>query len=240
MKQTRFLKMHGLGNDFVIVFLNQELSITKNLVKKIADRKKGIGCDLVVFLNEEKETLSDLRVEFFNADGTSAELCGNALRCIGKYFFENSLKENIVVETKAGLIDIEKNKNKISVSMGIPKFKWQDIPLSHNVDTKDLGIKLEYLIGGFAVNVGNPHVVFFVDQFLKKKFVDESKKIQKESIFPQGININVVKVISKNKISIMTYERGVGLTDACGSGACASVVVSNNLNLCNNKIKLLH
>ena len=165
----KFNKMHGLGNDFVIMFLD-ETFLSKSVIKFVCNRKTGIGCDLLVILSKNNEGISDYIASFFNSDGSEAEICGNALRCIGKLHYKNQSEKNCLVETKSGLVDIEYvDENNISVDLGIPKFGWKDIPLNQNLDCASLGIKLGYLKGGFALNIGNPHLIFFVEKIGKKK-----------------------------------------------------------------------
>ncbi len=142
-----------------------------------------------------------------------------------------------MVETKAGLIDIEYiNQNKISVNIGVPKFEWKDIPLCRNIDTTNLDFSYDYLKNGMAINIGNPHLIFFAETLDIKMLKKDAEKIKKTKLFLNGVNISVVKVNSKNDISVITYERGVGITQACGTGACASVVASNKLNLVEKKV----
>tara|TARA_Y100001954_G_C15729689_1_gene562586 strand:- start:406 stop:1230 length:825 start_codon:yes stop_codon:yes gene_type:complete len=236
---VKFIKMHGLGNDFVIIRNSNVMKINRNLVQNISDRIKGIGCDLVVFLTDGDGKFFDLKAEFFNSDGSKAEVCGNALRCIGKFYCNKLKKKNLVVETESGIIDVEIIKNgKISVDIGIPKFRWNEIPINQNLDTENLDIKLNYLKGGFALNVGNPHVIFFSDKIEKGKFLRDSKEISNYKIFPEGINISLVEIKTKKEINVITFERGAGLTNACGTGACASVMACHKLNLCDRRVRV--
>ena len=139
------------------------------MIQNLSDRKIGIGCDLSLFLKESENDLVDFEVTFFNADGSEAEICGNALRCVGKLNFNKTKKKSCLVETKAGLIDIEFiNENKISVNVGLAKFDWKDIPLSKNIDTSNLGFNYDYLKNGLALNVGNPHLIFLRIVLMKK------------------------------------------------------------------------
>ena len=239
MTEFKFLKAHGLGNDFVIFTKHSKLNISKKLVKFLSDRKKGVGCDLTVFLNKSENNYSDLVARFFNKDGSEAEVCGNALRCIGNYYFKKFNKKNVTVETNSGLIDVEKNiSEKISVDLGKPNISWDKIPIKINVDTQNLDFDFDYLKGGFAVNVGNPHVIFFVDNLNESELKKDSEKIIKTNFFPNGVNVSIVKVLSRSKVNILTYERGVGITDACGSGAGASVFASNKLNFCDKNVEV--
>ena len=239
MTEFKFLKAHGLGNDFVIFTEHTKLNISKELVKFLSDRKKGVGCDLTVFLNKSENNYSDLVARFFNKDGSEAEVCGNALRCIGNYYFKKFNKKNVTVETNSGLIDIEKNiSEKISVDLGKPNISWDKIPIKIDVDTQNLDFDFDYLKGGFAVNVGNPHVIFFGNYLNVSELKKDSEKIIKTNFFPSGVNVSIVKVLSRSKVNILTYERGVGITDACGSGAGASVFASNKLNFCDKNVEV--
>lgn len=239
MTEFKFLKAHGLGNDFVIFTEHSKLNISKKLVKFLSDRKKGVGCDLTVFLNKSENNYSDLVARFFNKDGSEAEVCGNALRCIGNYYFKKFKKKNVTVETNSGLIDVEKNiSEKISVDLGKPNISWDKIPIKIDVDTQNLDFDFDYLKGGFAVNVGNPHVIFFGDYLNVSELKKDSEKIIKTNFFPNGVNVSIVKVLSRSKVNILTYERGVGITDACGSGAGASVFASNKLNFCDKNVEV--
>ena len=236
MEQKKFIKMQGLGNDFVIFFWDGSLP-SKKLIQNLSNRKIGIGCDLSMFLKSSENNLVDYEANFFNSDGSEAEVCGNALRCVGKLNFHRTKKKTCLVETKAGLIDVEYvNEHKIIVNVGVAKFNWKDIPISKNIDTSNLNLNYDYLKNGFALNVGNPHLVFFVDTLDLKKFKKDSEKIKKNSLFFEGVNISIVKVNSREAISIITNERGVGITQACGTGACASVVASNKLNFVEKKV----
>ena len=236
MKLYNFTKMHGLGNDFLIFPWSEELP-QKNLIKALSSRSKGVGCDLVVFLVKLEKNIANYKTHFFNHDGTRAEICGNALRCIGKLHYERFNSKNCLIETDAGLIDVELNNDStVSVDIGSPKFNWKEIPLIREMDSSNLGFNFSYLKNGFALNIGNPHLVFVVDKIDKKKLTMDSLKVRNSKIFPEGININVVEILKKNEISILTNERGVGLTEACGTGACASVIATNRMQLVENKV----
>ncbi len=236
MKLYNFTKMHGLGNDFLIFPWSEQLP-QKNLIKALSSRSTGVGCDLVVFLVKLEKNIANYKTHFFNHDGTRAEICGNALRCIGKLHYERFNSKNCLIETDAGLIDVEFNDDfTVSVDIGSPKFKWKDIPLIREMDGSNLGFDYSYLKNGFALNIGNPHLVFIVDKIDKKKLTEDSLKVRKSKIFPEGVNINIVEILKENEISILTSERGVGVTEACGTGACASVIATNKMQLVKNKV----
>ena len=238
MKLYNFTKMHGLGNDFLIFPWNEQLP-QKKLIKALSSRSKGVGCDLIVFLVKLEKNIADYKTHFFNYDGTRAEICGNALRCIGKLHHERFNSKNCLIETDAGLIDVEiNNDSTVCVDIGSPKFKWKDIPLIREMDSSNLGFDYSYLKNGFALNLGNPHLVFVVDKIDKKKLTKDSLEIRKSKIFPEGVNINVVEILKKNEISILTSERGVGVTEACGTGACASVIATNKMQLVESEVSV--
>ena len=230
--------MHGLGNDFLIFPWSEQLP-QKNVIKALSSRSKGVGCDLVVFLVKLDKNIANYKTHFFNHDGTRAEICGNALRCIGKLHYERFNSKNCLIETDAGLIDVEfNNDSTVSVDIGSPKFNWKDIPLIREMDGANLGFDFSYLKNGFALNIGNPHLVFVVDKIDKKKLTKDSLKVRNSKIFPEGVNINVVEILKKNEISILTSERGVGLTKACGTAACATAVAANLDNLRNSSTNI--
>lgn len=239
MNQIKFIKAHGLGNDFVMFTQSHDFKITKKLINYISDRKIGIGCDLVVFIEDSKNKFSDLIVKFFNRDGSEAEICGNALRCIGKYFNKTKKKKSLTVETNSGLVDIAiLDHNKIAVDLGRPSLTWEKIPLCKEFDTHNMKFEFDYLKGGFAVNIGNPHVIFFVNEIDKERLELDAMKILKKKYFSQGVNVSAVNIFSREKINILTFERGVGITEACGSGAGASAFASRMLNYCDRKIEV--
>ena len=194
---------------------------------------------MVVFLVKLEKNIANYKTHFFNNDGTRAEICGNALRCIGKLHYERFSSKNCLIETDVGLIDVEfNNDSTVSVDIGSPKYKWKDIPLIREMDGSNLGFDFSYLKNGFALNIGNPHLVFVVDKIDKKKLTEDSLKVRNSKIFPEGVNINIVEILKKNEISILTNERGVGITEACGTGACASVIATNKMQLVENKVSV--
>ena len=230
--------MHGLGNDFLIFPWSEQLP-KKTIIKALSSRAKGVGCDLVVFLIKLEKNIANYKTHFFNHDGTKAEICGNALRCIGKLHYEMFSSKNCLVETDAGLIDVEFNDDStVSVDIGLPKFNWKDIPLIKEMDGFNVGFNFSYLKNGFALNLGNPHLVFVVDKIDKRMLKEDSLKVRNSKIFPEGVNISVVEILKKNQISILTSERGVGVTEACGTGACASVIATNKMQLVENKVSV--
>ena len=237
MKSLNFIKMHGLGNDFVIFNSTEKKLHDPKFIKKISDRKTGIGCDLVVITRNSDTEYCDIYAKFINSDGTTAEVCGNALRCLGKEFFKLKQKKHLVIETDKRLIDIEDYGNgNICVDMGKPKYDCNSIPLSSENNNNTISFDLEYLKIGYALNLGNPHLIFFVEQLNKNLLEKNSKEIENLEFFPEGVNISIVKIINKQLLKIMTHERGVGVTQACGSAACASVLIAKEKDYVTDKV----
>lgn len=229
--------MHGLGNDFVIFNSTEKKLHDPKFIKKISDRKTGIGCDLVVITKNSDTEYCDIHAKFINSDGTTAEVCGNALRCLGKEFFKLKQKKHLVIETDKRLIDIEDYGNgNICVDMGKPKYDCNSIPLTSKNNNNTISFDLEYLKIGYALNVGNPHLVFFVEQLNKNLLEKNSQEIENLEFFPEGVNISIVKIINKQLVKIMTHERGVGVTQACGSAACASVLIAKEKDHVTDKV----
>lgn len=216
-----FIKMHGLGNDFVIVDRRPHgvPPLGQQTRAALADRQCGIGCDQLILL--ESSDVADLRMRVFNPDGTEAEACGNATRAIG-LLEGRSLK----IETAGGMVAAQLDHGGITVDMGAPRFGWQAIPLAYPMDTEAMPVAWEGLSDPSAVNVGNPHVVFFVPDAAAVPLAEVGPLIERDSLFPTGVNVNVAHVTGERSIALRVWERGAGLTRACGTGACATAVVA--------------
>ena len=232
-------KMNGLGNDFVIIDNRLDpIILNKDQIIKICDRK-FIGCDQLILINNHNT--SDAHLKFFNSDGSESGACGNGTRCIAEFLSKENKKKNILLTTSSGELssDILGN-NFVETGIGIGKTGWDEIPLSKNINTKNLGIKIvddngNEHSGGTAVNVGNPHVVFFinnVDDFNIEKIGPE---IEQYKLFPEKCNVTIAQVINKNLIKVKVWERGAGLTKACGTAACATTVAANLNGFIKNK-----
>ena len=235
-------KMDGLGNDFVIIDQREKnISLSNDQIIKICDRK-FIGCDQLIFI--KKNNNSDAELEFYNSDGSKSDACGNGTRCVAHLLSkENSKKEiNLTVASKILKSNIFEN-NLVETSIGSPKMNWNEIPLSKNSDTKNLKIKLidsenKEFIGGIAVNVGNPHIIFFIENIDKFNLEKIGPEIENHELFPEKCNVTLAKKISPNLIKIKVWERGAGLTKACGTAACATAVAANLENLANSKTEI--
>jgi diaminopimelate epimerase len=219
--QVPFIKMHGLGNDFVVLDgRTQPLPpMTGTLAAALADRKTGIGCDQLLVL--EPSEVADLRMRIFNADGGEVEACGNASRAIGLLHGRTAR-----IETLAGVISATPGDNGIAVQMGAPRFDWAEIPLAYAMDTQTMPVAWEGLETPIAVNVGNPHVIFFVPDCDAIDLARLGPEIEHDPLFPERVNVNVATVTAPDAIRLRVWERGAGLTLACGTGACATAVAA--------------
>ena len=214
-----FHKMHGLGNDFVVIDAREQpLEITPERARAIADRHTGIGCDQLILL-DESETV-DLRMRIFNADGGEVEQCGNALRCVA------SLTGATRIETRGGPVQATSEAGLVRIDMAAPRFGWEDVPLAYAVDTADIPAAWGELAHGAAVNVGNPHIVFFVADAGAVDLAGIGSEIERDPLFPEGVNVNVAEVTGPAALRLRVWERGSGLTQACGTGACATAVAA--------------
>ncbi|WP_338504384.1 diaminopimelate epimerase [Sphingomonas kaistensis] len=214
----QFHKMHGLGNDFVILDARDEpLAMTEALARHIADRREGVGCDQLILL--EPSASADLKMRIFNADGSEVESCGNATRCVVK------LTGAATVETAGGLLTGSAEGAEVEVTLVEPRFEWDAIPLAYPMPTDPMPMGWENFDRPQAINVGNPHVVFFVDDLEDADLEGIGPGIESDPVFPERVNVNVASV-EGGAIRLRTFERGAGLTRACGTGACATAVAA--------------
>jgi len=219
MAKSEFHKMHGLGNDFVIIDARAcPLDMPRARARAIADRKHGIGCDQLILLHNSK--VADVAMRIFNADGSEVEACGNASRCVVAL-----LKQDLQIETQGGIISGRLSGNDVTVAMGEAKFDWQDIPLAFAMDSASLPLAWEELANPMAVNMGNPHAVFLVKDADAVDLARLGPIIEHDAAFPERVNVNVASV-DGNEIRLNVWERGAGLTGACGTGACATAVAA--------------
>lgn len=213
-----FHKMHGLGNDFVIVDgREQDVTITPELARAIADRHRGVGCDQLILVGKSEQAEVSMRI--WNHDGGEVESCGNAARCVV------ALTGATTIETPAGVIEGASEGDEVEVTVREPRFGWADIPISYAMDTTSIPLDWGELKNGFAVNVGNPHIVFFVDDPEKVDLNQRGPEIENDPAFPKRINVHVAAV-REDGIHMRSWERGAGLTLACGTGACATAVAA--------------
>jgi len=228
--KRHFDKMHGLGNDFVIVDARFEpFDVTPSLARAICDRRIGVGCDQLIVL--EMSDVADLKMRIWNSDGGEVESCGNATRCVVQ------LTGARRIDSDGGLLEGENLCVEVEVSIGEPRFGWDDIPLAYAMDTAALPMAWDGLEQPFAVNVGNPHLVFFVEDLDAVPIEELGPTIETDGAFPQRINVNVAE-IEGDGIRLKTWERGAGLTRACGTGACATAVAAIRSRRASSPVKV--
>ncbi len=235
MNNLEAYKMDGLGNDFIIFDKRKKsIYLTKDQIVKISGRN-NIGCDQVIFIN--KDNNSDAFLEFYNSDGGEISACGNGSRCVAYLLMKESNNKKILLRTKAGILQAELNENNsVNINMGEPNFEWKKIPLSKEMDNKNLKIKINNLdnkeiIGGFSLSVGNPHIIFFVEDLNKFNLSDIGPRVENHSYFPEKCNVTLASVKNRKHLKVSVWERGAGLTKACGTAACATAVAGAILKL---------
>lgn len=228
-----FRKMHGLGNDFVVIDTREgPCAMSANRATRLADRHTGIGCDQLIVL--EPSTVADVMMRIFNHDGSEVEACGNATRAVGLL-----LGGENTIETLAGLLSARAVSAGIAVDMGRPRFGWGEIPLAYAMDTLAMPVGWENLANPVAVNVGNPHVIFFVPDCDAVDLARLGPLIETDPLFPQRVNVNVATVESPSRIRLRVWERGAGLTRACGTGACATAVAAMRRKLAEPEVTVV-
>lgn len=224
----RYFKMNGCGNDFVIIDARSRgsLPLSQKQARAIADRETGVGCDQVIAV--ERSIRGDAYMRIWNADGGEVDACGNATRCVAWLLMEEGGATSRRIETPVGMLYAERaGENVITVDMGSPLLRWEEIPLARPMDTARLDFSAGGLEGPGAVNMGNPHVVFFVDDVSQVPIETLGPKIERDPMFPEGVNVGFAEVRSPEQIRLRVWERGTGLTKACGTGACAAVVAAH-------------
>jgi diaminopimelate epimerase len=227
----KFTKMHGLGNDFVVIdAVTQNINLSAAVVRRIADRHLGIGCDQVLIVEPPSSTDIDFNYRIFNSDGSEVEQCGNGARCLARFVRDRKLsgKESIRVKTMNRIIGLSINKdNTISVDMGIPQFEPKDLPFEAECRSAsyeiDLGDQTSTIA---AISMGNPHAVMFVDDIDSAPVSTIGSQIEKHYRFPNKVNVGFVEVVNRRHVKLRVHERGSGETRACGSGACAAAVAT--------------
>ena len=229
--EFKAFKMDGLGNDFVIIDnRSNNVELTRDQIIRICDRK-FIGCDQLIFVN--KSNKGDAEMEFYNSDGSISGACGNGTRCVAFLIFKETDKK--VVDLFVGSNQLKSKileNSEVETIIGVPKTHWKDIPMSENLDTKNLGIEISdknnsSSKGGIAVNVGNPHVIFFVDNIDNFDLEKIGPMVENNNLFPEKCNFTLANKIGNNHYKVKVWERGAGLTKACGTAACATAVAAN-------------
>jgi diaminopimelate epimerase len=247
MPPLKFVKMNGLGNDFVVVETHSQVfEPTEAEVKALSDRNSGVGCDQVIALDPAQKSGGPVRIRFWNSSGEAASACGNGTRAAAWLLMEAAGTDAATLESSVGLLSaVRAGDHRVTVDMGRPGLDWEQIPLAEEMDTR--GIELQ--IGPIdnpnlhtpgAVSMGNPHVVFFVDHEPDDDLVRGSGSlIENHPLFPQGVNVGFARILAPDRIRLRVWERGAGLTKACGTGSCAALVAAVRRKLCDRKAHLI-
>jgi diaminopimelate epimerase len=226
--------MHGLGNDFAVFDArNGDFTPGNAQIRAFGHRKTGLGFDQMVILRPGNV------MEIYNADGSEVSACGNATRCVAALLMDETKKDGVVLKTKAGELACWRAGEKIGVDMGPARLAWNEIPLSHEMDTLSLPVAVGLLKNPVGVGMGNPHAVFFVDDIAGAALEEWGPKIEHHALFPERVNVEAAQVLSRNKIRMRVWERGTGVTMACGTGACATAVAAVRRGLTERKVSVV-
>jgi diaminopimelate epimerase len=238
MANTPFLKMHGLGNDFVVLDARAAaLDLTPERRRVIADRRLGVGCDQLIVLEPPTEREADVFMRIYNPDGGEAQACGNATRCVASVVMDERKTDQVTVQTVAGLLESQKTGvgsnglPVISVDMGLARLDWREIPVREACDTNHMPVGVGPLQDPVGTNMGNPHATFFVDDAAAIPLGELGPKLEHDRFFPERVNVGVAQLLGDGRLRLRVWERGAGITLACGSGACAAVVAASRRGL---------
>jgi diaminopimelate epimerase len=238
MVSTPFLKMHGLGNDFVVLDARTaSFDLTPERRRVIADRRLGVGCDQLIVLEPPTEREADVFMRIYNPDGGEAGACGNATRCVASVVMDERKTDQVTVQTIAGLLESQKTGvggnglPVISVDMGPARLDWREIPVAKACDTNHMPVGIGPLQDPVGTNMGNPHATFFVDDAEAIPLAELGPRLEHDRFFPERANIGVAQLLGDGRLRLRVWERGAGITLACGSGACAAVVAASRRGL---------
>lgn len=241
----KFAKMNGLGNEIAVLDARERpLTLNASAVEALANPEKGIGFDQLMVLLPPRNPLAEVYTEIWNADGSKVAACGNGSRCVAWYVMREMNRENLVIETEAGLLGaVSVGPNMISVDMGAPIFEWERIPISERMDTMRIELQVgpiddPILHGPGVVNMGNPHCVFFVQDAELAPVEAVGPMIEYHPLFPERTNVGFAEIVARDHIRLRVWERGAGLTKACGTGACAALVAAVRRRLCDRSAKV--
>ena len=228
-----FMKMHGLGNDFVVIDAREgEVALSKKIISGIADRHFGVGFDQLAVISKGE---FDAHLTFYNADGSGSLACGNATRCIARYLMDETSKENLILTTMHGQIPaVDLGNGVTSINMGKPGLEWNKVPLSENIPTLELPIEGSPT----ATGMGNPHCTFFVEDAEKINLEEMGPKFENHPLFPERTNVQFASIIARDQIRMRVWERGAGVTLASGSSSCATAVAANRKGLTEKKVQI--
>lgn len=241
-----FTKMHGLGNDFVVIDARAGgIALTPAQIRAVADRHTGVGCDQLIVVEPPRSGLADAFMRIHNPDGGEAEACGNATRCVAAVLMDEKARPHVVIETVAGLLDAERVANGhegapwIGVDMGPARLDWRDVPLREACDTLHVPFTLGPVEDGVAASMGNPHITFFVPDVERLDVAALGPRIEHDRLFPERVNVGFAQVLDGGRLRLRMWERGAGITRACGSGACAALVAAARRGLTGRKAEVI-
>jgi diaminopimelate epimerase len=241
MSTTHFVKMHGLGNDFVVIDARRAaFPLDETRARAIADRKTGIGCDQLIVIEPPRDSAADVFMRIHNADGGEVEACGNATRCIATLVMGERGSDRLVIETKAGLLEARPAiDGLVSVDMGKALLDWREIPLSQAQDTLHVDLALGPLADPVCTNMGNPHATFFVADAMEIDLAVLGPQLEHHKLLPERANIGIAQLLSPDRLRLRVWERGVGITRACGTGACAAAVAASRRGLTGRRVEIV-
>jgi len=233
MRRIAFRKMHGLGNDFVVIDMRREAAaIDGAAARALADRHTGIGCDQLILIEMPRDPAAQIFMRILNADGSEAAACGNGARCIARLIAEETGERRVRLETLAGLFDAELLADwRVAVDMGPARTGWRDVPLARAMDTLCVDLAAGVLASPVCTSIGNPHATFFVGDADAVDLAALGPLLEHDTLFPERANIGVATVRGPERIRLRVWERGAGITQACGSGACAALVAAHRRGL---------
>ena len=240
-----FYKMNGLGNDFVVVDARaRKLKLGAEAARRIGDRHRGVGFDQLLVIEPSKGK-GDFSLRIWNPDGSETGACGNGTRCVADLLLNETKKSSVTLSTLGGVLTCTREADgRVTVDMGEPKLDWQDIPLAERMDTRTIDVRVgpmdaPVLIGPSAVNMGNPHCIFFVENAQAHDLSKIGPMLEYHPMFPERANISLAQVMSKSEIRLRVWERGAGQTQACGSAACAATVAAARRKLTDRKVRIV-
>jgi len=238
---TAFLKMHGLGNDFVVFDGRKSgIPLEPALARAVADRRLGIGCDQVIVIEPSKNG-AEIAMRILNADGSEVEACGNATRCVARLLMEEKDTSSVLIDTTGGpLLCTDAGRGLVTVDIGAPRLDWKEIPIAKAVDTNGFDVTVDgATFKVSAVNVGNPHCVLFVDDADTAHVAELGPKLEHHPLFPARINVEFVSALAPDHLRMRVWERGAGITRACGTGACATAVAAHRRGLTGRDVNIV-
>ena len=241
MTGLTFTKMHGLGNDFVIIDARlQPVKLDEQRARALADRHTGVGCDQVIIIEPARNGCADAFMRIHNSDGVEVAACGNGARCVASIIASESGRMTARIETLAGVLKAKiQDTRTVTVDMGEPELDWRRIPLTSEQDTLMLDVASGPLHNPTAVNMGNPHAIFFVDDAEAVDLAGLGPGLEHHRMFPERANIGIAQMLSEHQLRFRVWERGVGITQACGTGACAAAVAAHRRGLASRKVEVV-